>query len=65
MSRNALDSHVPKKFYVLILAAVTGLVYANTLWNGFTVDDPFTYSQNNFIKDLRNLPDLFTSHYFQ
>jgi Tfp pilus assembly protein PilF len=51
--------------YVLILVAVTGLVYANTLMNGFTVDDPFTYSQNNFIKDLRNLPHLFTTQYFQ
>jgi len=65
VSSDTLDSHVPIKTYVLILVAVTALVYVNTLWNGFTVDDPFTYSQNNFIKDLRNLPHLFTTQYFQ
>jgi tetratricopeptide (TPR) repeat protein len=34
-------------------------VYANTLFNGFVYDDSFQVLQNEWIKDVRHLPDVF------
>jgi len=50
---------------VILLAALTVLVYANSLLNGFTIEDRFTFSDDYFTKHLRNLPLLFDSGYFQ
>jgi hypothetical protein len=34
-------------------------VYSNTLFNGFVYDDSFQVLQNEWIKDIRHLPDIF------
>ena len=50
---------------VLILIAVSIAIYANTLFNGFTIDDFFAYANNAFVHDLRNLRLLFDAGYFK
>jgi tetratricopeptide (TPR) repeat protein len=49
---------------VAVLVAVTVALYANTLLNGFTIDDGFTYADNPFAHNLANVIHLFDARYF-
>ncbi|RJP59336.1 MAG: tetratricopeptide repeat protein [Candidatus Auribacter fodinae] len=48
--------------FLIILAGC--IAYGNSLSNGFTYDDTSVLVSNHYIKDIRNLPRLFTSDYF-
>ena len=52
------------RVWVLILLALSCLPYANSILNGFVIDDPFVYSDNHFIRSLGNLSHLFDRSYF-
>lgn len=52
--------HFISAFFIAIFSL---LIYANTFENGFTYDDYGTMVNNPFIKDLQNLPSLFTKGY--
>lgn len=57
-------SRVTGRSAVLVLLALSCLVYANTLLNGFTIDDGFAYADNHFVKHLGNLRHFFSHRYF-
>ncbi len=48
---------------MLLLAAVTILVFANSLLNGFVGDDNFLILNNNFYTSWSNVRDLFSPEY--
>lgn len=50
----------PGRGSVVFLAATA--VFANTLWNGFVFDDMENIVRNRWIKDVRFLPEIFSSH---
>lgn len=50
---------------LIALAALTCIVYSNSLLNGFTIDDEFVFSDNHFVRHLSNLSHLFDRSYFQ
>ncbi len=50
--------------FFFLTAALSQLVYVNSLSNQFTYDDEFTIVNNYFIKSLQNIPDLFNKNYF-
>lgn len=47
-----------------VLCAVTALIYFNTLGHGFVYDDHTQIIKNPWIKDIRYIPNVFTSHSF-
>jgi tetratricopeptide (TPR) repeat protein len=47
-----------------LVAALAGLAYANTLGHQFTLDDLLIITENASIRDLRNVPGLFLTHYW-
>lgn len=49
---------------VIIIIILSLAIYANTLNNGFVYDDGLVIVKNEFIKDINNIPRLFTSSYF-
>src|SRR3989338_6086886 len=49
---------------VLLILVISIAIYSNTLKNGFVYDDRFTIVDNIFIKDWKNLPELFSKTYF-
>lgn len=52
-------------FYpIIILVAITQLVYLNSLSNNFTYDDEFTIVNNYFIKTWTTVSSLFSEEYF-
>lgn len=52
-------------FYpIIILVAITQLVYLNSLSNNFTYDDEFTIVNNYFIKTWTTVSSLFSKEYF-
>lgn len=48
---------------ILLIVAVTFLIYANSLGNGFVRDDYIVIVDNEFIKSWKNLPLLFNNTY--
>lgn len=71
--RNAATAaHPPRRtrdrdflFALGLLTLAVALAYGNTLWNGFVYDDHHVVEHNNLIRSLRNVPALFTTHYWQ
>ncbi|MCE9614434.1 MAG: tetratricopeptide repeat protein [Lentisphaerae bacterium] len=55
---------VSTRLCVLALLALAVLPYLNSLGNGYTIDDFFTYADNAFIRSRNNLPHLFNANYF-
>lgn len=49
----------------LSLVAAVFLVYGNTLGNGFVIDDRAFVEQNPVIRDLANVPRMFTSGFWE
>lgn len=49
---------------ILAITALSIVIYANTLKNGFVYDDIDTIVNNVFIKDFSNLSGLFEKNYF-
>jgi len=49
---------------VLLILVISIAIYSNTFKNGFVYDDRFTIVDNIFIKDWKNLPELFSKTYF-
>lgn len=52
------------KMCLLLIVFFAVLSYANSLFNEFTYDDGMVLTSNYFIKNIKNLPRLFTSDYF-
>ena len=50
--------------YISLILIISIAIYSNTLKNGFVYDDRFTIVENIFIKDWKNLPELFSKTYF-
>jgi Tfp pilus assembly protein PilF len=48
----------------LALVAFAAAVYANTLGNGFTLDDDGLITSNPLIRSLANLPEIFANDYW-
>ena len=53
----------PRWGIALLLLVVAG-IYSNSLLNGYTIDDPFTYADNPSISRLENMVHLFDREYF-
>ncbi len=53
----------PINFILLVVIPI--LIYINSLQNTFVYDDVFTITDNYFIRDWGNLPNLFTNDYFK
>ncbi len=49
---------------VVILLAAISITYYRTLENGFVYDDNIQVVNNHWIKDVKYLPEIFTSHTF-
>ena len=54
----------PKWQHILLIIVLGFIVYSNSLSNPFTYDDMYNIVDNSFIKDLKNIKDLFTTKYF-
>lgn len=52
-------------FGALAICAVGLLIYANSMRNSFVYDDHVLIGENNFIKDWRNFPRIFSRDYFR
>src|SRR5205823_2067644 len=52
-----------ERFHLVLLSVVAVLVYANTLWNGFTLDDDLYISLNSQVTHA-SLRTLFSPHTF-
>lgn len=48
-------------FAIVIIIVVSLGVYANTLFNGFVYDDTDQVLKNSWIRDIRNIPTIFSS----
>lgn len=59
-----MDENKIKKYIIPVLAFVAFFIYANALLNGFVWDDEEQVVNNTVIRDLRNLPMVFTSSTF-
>ncbi|MGD0885610.1 MAG: tetratricopeptide repeat protein [Thermodesulfovibrionales bacterium] len=46
---------------IVVILLLSVIVYANTLGNGFVYDDSNQILENRWIKDVRFIPDIFTS----
>lgn len=62
--RNDLRRTSSAFFPLLLIAALVGLAYGNTLWNGFVWDDFDVIVGNPFIRRAANLPLLVRPDYF-
>ncbi|MDP2690053.1 MAG: tetratricopeptide repeat protein [Deltaproteobacteria bacterium] len=49
---------------VVVLLAAISITYYRTLENGFVYDDTVQVVDNHWIKDVKYLPEIFTSHTF-
>jgi protein O-mannosyl-transferase len=49
------------RLHLLILSAVSFLLYARTLWNGWVTDDQLEVLQDHLIRSFANVPRLFTT----
>jgi protein O-mannosyl-transferase len=59
--RDIPGQRTPAWLPLLVVAAVSVAVYANTLANGLHVDDQYQIVTNPWVKSLRNLPAIFSS----
>jgi hypothetical protein len=50
-----------KLFMIFIIVSVSFAVYLNALSNGFVYDDKAQVTENIWIKDVKNIPGIFTS----
>jgi tetratricopeptide (TPR) repeat protein len=59
-----IDNLKRKKSYLPLLAilALSSAVYLNTLQNGFVFDDAYQVLGNEWIKDIKNIPEIFTEN---
>ncbi len=54
-----------RKACVIIIIAVSFVVFANSFRNGFVLDDVFIIQKNKTIRDLANIPEFFSSDYWE
>jgi tetratricopeptide (TPR) repeat protein len=59
-----MNYHDLKKFALPLILALSFFIYANALFNDFVWDDEEQVVYNTVIRDLRNLPLIFTSSTF-
>lgn len=50
---------------LLLLIALCSLFYANSLFNGYAVDDYIVIQNQNVLRGIPGIPDIFTSSYIQ
>lgn len=48
---------------IIVIASLSILIYSNTIENGFVQDDHYTVVNNTFVKDIRNITQLFNKDY--
>ena len=49
---------------IILLSFIAVILYSNSLRNDFAYDDLINITENSFIRDLKNLPGLFSPGYF-
>jgi len=49
-------------FYAIIILLISFAVYSNTLYNNFVFDDIPNVLENHWIKDIRNVKEIFSTH---
>jgi len=54
----------PKWQHILLIVVLVVVVYSNSLNNGYILDDNHNINNNDFIKDWKNFPKMFSSEYF-
>lgn len=54
--------NVNRHFFLFLLAAISFGIYFNSLSNSFVWDDKYSILKNDWIKDVKHLPDIFLSH---
>lgn len=59
-----LPARRPDRFAILAIAAIAFLVFANSLWNGFALDDVPIVKENPAIRRLSNLRAIFGNGYW-
>lgn len=52
----------PSLFPILLIVALSLAVYGNTLDNGFVYDDVGQVLRNEWIKDIKHIPEIFSSN---
>jgi len=57
-------SPVPLRFQILLVALLSFLLYANSLVNGFVLDDTFLIVGNPWVGDFTNLPRMISADYW-
>lgn len=64
MKKIALQSRNPAKIYALILIIFTFILYGNTLWNKYSLDDDLVIYKNPTVqKGIKGIPEIFTTFY--
>ena len=58
--KNALRKTL--SYLIIIILLVSFAIYFNTLFNGFVYDDVQNILENRWIKDIRYIPEIFSSH---
>ncbi len=48
---------------IAVVIAITFAAYSNILFNGFVIDDSFQVTGNRWIRDIRYLPEIFSSNF--
>jgi hypothetical protein len=61
LTRKPSDGIIAFLLPILIIAVISFALYANTLVNDFVYDDSAQVGKNPWIRDIRYLPDIFTS----
>ena len=49
-------------FFIFLIAALTLVVYSNSLFNEFLYDDEHLILKNRYIRDFRYIPNIFTEN---
>lgn len=52
----ARESAIPRNWIIGLILGVTFLAFSNSLWNGFAYDDITQILDNQFIRELKNMP---------
>ncbi len=69
--KNGITDRLPLKFTLvtklcIILAVLSCLVYANTLKNGYVIDDVMMITENHYVKQgIAGIPALLTTHHLE
>jgi len=60
-----LDSYAKIIFSLGIISIVSLICYSNSLHNDFVYDDKSVIVENELVKDIHNIPLIFTTSYWE